>query len=505
MEYDKKFPLSHNQKSLFFMERLISGKPVYNLSAAIRFGAEIDQAILKESMLDLFACNDALKTVFVTEPAGVFQVIKKDMPFSVFNVEKASEAEIMGMIETEKDRPFDLAEGPLVRAVLYQKAEGCIVLIVMHHIISDFWTFAVLLKDLGYIYSQRVLGSKDYRSRITDKPSYELFVQRQEKILAQKTELADYWRSVLSGELPVLNLSTDRKRPPVQSFSGDRVEWTLSTEDSERIARICKQCGIGKHVFLLSVFQLLLQKYSGQDDILVGTLATGRTSLKLSEITGYFINPVVVRGDLSGDPPFRVFLERIKQSALGAFAHKQYPFDLIVKQLELRRDLSVSPVFQALFAYQTLPHFIGSDAAAISAAALNRSAVFDFEGIAAEYIPLAQHTAQYDISLITAELEEGMGLLLEYNSDLFDPETARRMLKHYETLLRSALDEPEKKLSELEILDSEERDMELCAHNRTDMLCEPLCLHQLIERQAEHTPGSLALIFSEVSLTYREL
>ena len=507
IEINQKFPLSHNQKSLFFMEQLIGGNPVFNLSFAVRFGPGIKLDILRESIIDLFRYNDTLKTVFETEHSGVVQIIKKNIAFSipVFNMEGISEAEIIRMIEDEKDKPFDLSKGPLVRVALYQSVSGCILFIVMHHIISDFWTYSVLLQELSYVYSQKVNGSDDYKNRIMSKPSYEIFVRHQEELLARKTELADYWKSVLSGELPVLNIQTDRPRPPVQSWNGGCVQWTLSREDSGRITRLCKQRGIGKHVFLLSVFQLLLHKYTGQNDILIGALTTGRTNLRFSRTVGYFVNPVVTRCDLSEDLKFSSFLERSKQAVLDAFAHKEYPFELIVQQCNPQRDLSRSPVFQAMYTYQTLPRFAGFDISAISAAALNRSAAFDFNGIAMEYIPLARRTAQYELSLIATELEEGIGLLLEYNTDLFDSETIQGMLIHYENLLRSALDGPEKCLSELDILCPDERAQALQTYNHTKMPYEPVCLHHCFEKQARLTPASKVIVFGQQSLTYMEL
>ena len=313
-----------------------------------------------------------------------------------------------------------------------------------------------------------------------------------------------YWQKQLAGELPVVNLPTDRPRPPVQTYRGASHSFRLDEEQTQRLKALAKAQGVTLYMALLAAFQVLLSRYTHQDQILVGSPTAGRTSPEFSGTVGYFVNPLVLRADLSGDPTFEAFLRQVRQTVLEALAHQDYPFAQLVERLQPTRDASRSPLFQVVFALQQAPLLAHQDLTAFALG--ERGAQMNLGGLLVESMGLEQRVAQFDLSLLMAEVDGGLAASLEYNSDLFDTPTIRRMAGHFQTLIESIMATPSQLLSTLSLLTDVERHQLLVEWNNTqaDSPTE-VCIHQLFEAQVERTPGATAVAFQDEQVTYREL
>ncbi|HEY7767794.1 non-ribosomal peptide synthase/polyketide synthase [Longimicrobium sp.] len=489
-------PASYAQERLWFLDRLEPGSSTYNIPVAWRLGGALDEGALERALGEIVRRHEALRTTFADRDGSPVQVIA---PFAGFalSIDDLShladadrEAEVRRRAGEEARRLFDLSVGPLFRAVLLRlDAQDHLLLVSMHHIVSDGWSMGVLLRELSALYEAYREGRAS--------PLAELPVQYADYAAWQREQLQgeslnrqlSYWKARLAGAPRVLELPTDRPRPAVRTHRGATVRTELSAEVLERLEGLGRSEGATLYMTLLSAFQVLLSKYSGSEDIVVGSPIAGRTRGEVEGLIGFFINSLVLRTDLSGDPSFRETLRRVREVTLGAYEHQDVPVEKLVAELQPERSMSHSPLFQVSFALNN------PDAAGTGVAGLRIESAY-----------AGSETAKFDLSLAFVKGARGLTAALTYSTDLFDESTVRRMLGHLERVLEQVAAGGDLRLSELRLLDEEERHQVLEEWNRTQLdYPAESCLHQLFEAQAERTPHAEAVVFEGERLTYAEL
>ena len=489
-------PLSFAQQRLWFIDQLEPGNPAYNNLDAFRLTDRLNVAALERTTSEIVKRHEALRTTFPTVDGQPVQIISQTLsvPLRVTDLSHlpavGREAEAERLVREEAQRPFDLAQGPLLRTTLLRLGEeDHILLLAMHHIVSDGWSGGVLFQEITALYEAFSTGKPA--------PLPELPVQYADYAVWQRGWLQgevlekqlSYWRERLSGAPPVLELPTDHPRPAVQSFRGARQSVMLSKSLTEALRTLSQREGATLFMILLAAFQTLLRRYSNQEEIVVGSPIAGRTRPETEGLIGLFVNTLVLHTDLSGDPSFRELLGRVREVALGAYAHQDVPFEKLVEELQPKRSLSHTPLFQVMFILQNAPRL-----------ALNLS------GLTLKSLEFDNGTAQFDVTLSVVEVAEGLQAKFEYNTDLFDAATITRMLKHFQVLLEGVVANPDQRLSELPLLTEAERHQLLIEWNDTAVeYPRDICLHELFEAQVTRTPEAVAVVFEEEQLTYREL
>ena len=404
--------------------------------------------------------------------------------------EPEREAKAKQLCMEEARRPFDLTRDILLRARLFRLGEADhIFFLNMHHIASDGWSVGLLVRELRALYEAFVEGKPS--------PLPELPVQYVDFAVWQREWLQGevlekqlgYWKKQLEGAPALLELPTDHPRSAAQSYRGALTPWELPKPLLLALGELSRREGATLFMTLLAGFQTLLHRYTGSDDILVGSPIAGRNRTEIEPLIGFFVNTLVLRGDLSGNPSFRAFLGRTREAALGAYAHQDVPFERLVEELHPERNMSHSPFFQVMFVLQNAPW----EAAELA-------------GL--EVTPMLIHsgTSMFDLTLFVREREGVLHAAVEYNTDLFEAETIGRMLGHYQTLLEGIVANPEQRLSDLPLLTSAEREQIVVDWNWTEVTYpRDRCLHELIEEQVERAPDAVAVVFDDKQLTYRQL
>jgi len=489
-------PLSFAQQRLWFLDQLEPNSPSYNIPESLRLSGSLDTAVLERVLKEIIRRHEILRTTFLTVDGQPVQRIAPhlDLPVPLVDLQELPparrEAEMLRLAGEEAARPFDLSVGPLLRVRLLRLApQDHVILLTIHHIIGDDWSTGVLVQEVAALYAAFSTGQPS--------PLPELSIQYADFAAWQRgwlqgevlDEQLGFWKETLRGLPPLLELPTDRPRPPVQTFRGAYETLLLSPELTGRIHAFCKQEGVTLFMAMLAAFQALLARYSGQEDIPIGTPIANRNRADIEPLIGFFVNTLVLRGDLSGEPSFRELLKRVREQSVGAYAHQDLPFEKIVDALQPERNLSHSPLFQVMFVLQNTPR-----------------RAQELPGL--RFSPIEAHsgTAKFDLTLFM--LEEGGRLAgaMEYNTDLFDAATIHRMLVHFHVLLEGILEEPDLPLGRLSILTPDERGQILEEWNRTQADIPALrCAHHLIEDQVRRTPQAAAVVFRDRSLTYQEL
>ena len=488
-------PLSFGQERLWFLEQLNPGLAVYNLLTALRLPADVDEEALERALGEIVRRHEVLRTTFrevdgapvqVVAPVGGFALPVEEVPAPG---EAEREAQARQRASEEIARPFDLKVGPLFRARLLRLgAEDCVLLLCVHHIVSDGWSMGVLLGELGTLHdAYRHGGASPLPEPQVQYADYAAWQreQLQGETLARRLS---YWTERLAGS-PPLEFPTDHLRPAVPTYRGARERMEFSVRLRERLEALARSEGATLFMVLLGVFQVLLGKYSGSDDVVVGSPAAGRTRVELENLIGFFVNTLALRTDLSGDPSFREVVRRVREVTLGAYEHQDVPFERVVAELQPVRSLSHPPLFRAMFILQNLvPPGDGGG------------------GLRARHVEVEPGTAEFDLTLVVfTPGHHGMLATLEYGTDLFEPATICRILGHLERVLEQVADDPDARLSRLELMGPEERQV-LEEWNRTDAeVPDGPCIHHLFEAQAARTPDALAVVFEDKLLTYREL
>ncbi|MFL5542599.1 MAG: amino acid adenylation domain-containing protein, partial [Longimicrobiaceae bacterium] len=490
-------PLSFAQERLWFLDRLEPGNPFYNLPAALRLGGALDVPALERALGEVVRRHEALRTTFAEGGEGPVQVIA---PFAGFALpvedlsaldEGEREAELRRRATAEGVRPFDLAAGPLFRAALLRLGDDDHVLLLgMHHVVSDGWSMRVLFRELSALYAAYQGGGES--------PLPELPVQYADFAVWQREQLRGqaldrqlaWWKERLAGAPALLELPTDHPRPAAQTYRGGRVPVELPPELLERLQALARAEGATLYMVVLAAFQVLLARYAGSDDVVVGSPVAGRTRREVEDLVGFFINTLVLRTDLSGGPAFREVLRRVREATLGAYEHQDVPFEKLVEELRPERSLSHAPLVQVVFNL--------NQAAAPGGGGLPGLRVDDVAGGGA--------VAKFDLSLDLTVTGRGLLGALTYATDLFEPRTAARMLEHLRRVLEQVTEDADAPVSRLRLAGAGERRALLDEWNRTARpFPRGLCIHERFAAQVRERPHAQALAWDDLQLTYAEL
>jgi hypothetical protein len=450
-------PLSFAQQRLWFLDRLEPGNPFYNMPQAIRLSGVLNTKALELALQAIVSRHESLRTIFSYVDGSPVQVISEgtlaELPVNDLTQLPAAERETEArrLASEEARRPFDLSRGPLLRASLLRLAEeDHILLLTMHHIVSDGWSSGILFREFGALYEAFTAGKPSPLPELTIQYADYAVWQRDWLQGAVLEKQLAYWGKQLGGDLPVLELPTDRPRPVVQTFNGAHRSEKLSKELSEQLKALSQREGVTLYMLLLAAFQVLLSRYGGQEEIIVGSPIAGRNRAEIEGLIGFFVNTLVMRTDLSGNPTFRELLRRVKEVALGAYAHQDLPFEKLVEELQPERSLSHSPLFQVMFALQNAP-----------------GRALELEGLRLSPFSFENKTAKFDLEMHVWDGVENLTCSFFYNTDLFDPATARRIMKHYQQLLEGIVAGPEARISDLPLLTPAEQDQLLVEWNNT--------------------------------------
>ncbi|HEX9921540.1 MAG TPA: condensation domain-containing protein, partial [Anaerolineae bacterium] len=486
--------LSFGQRALWFLYQLAPQSPAYNLMHAARLPSDLDAGVLRQAVGQLIDRHPVLRTTFTVMSGEPIQQIHNDPPEGYFEVIDAAgwhHEEINTRLEMMADRPFDLEQGPVMRLQLFENApaangqgQSYILLLTVHHIAVDFISLQVLLYELMTLYQAIKAGTPPSLPDLTSE--YRDYVRwERDKLRADGDTLANYWHNQLghagSGKapLPSLNLPTDYPRPALQTYAGDSYTFELDTILAQRLSDLAKANGTTLYTTLLAAFQIFLYRYTGQDDIPIGTPMDTRSLSQFERVVGYFANPVVLRADLSKNPTFTQHLKQVRQTVIEAVKHRDYPFPLLVDQLQQARDPGRSPLFQVAFAWdQFLPQELTP------------------AGLPVETLAFGQRGSEFDLTLTILNMGGSLKGNLRFNLDLFEPATIQRMVGHLQTLLGGIVAYPEACIAALPLLTEAERHRLLFEWNDTGTdYPSDQCIQQLFETHVERTPQAVAVVY----------
>ncbi|MBD2567296.1 non-ribosomal peptide synthetase [Anabaena lutea] len=489
-------PLSFAQQRLWFLDQLEPNSTAYNIPYRLQIQGLLNISILEKSISEIIQRHEILHTNFISIDGQAKQVITAKNTFSLPLIDLQSLPEYQQKLEVEKiakqesEKPFNLAENSLFRIKILQlNAESHILLVNIHHIIFDGWSFGILFAELKALYTAY---SEGVTLALPPLPiQYADFTLWQRQWLSGEVleSQLNYWERQLGGTLPILELPTDRPRPRIKTYAGATKTFILSPELTANIKSLCQQDGVTLFMTLLTTFKVLLCRYSGQEDVIVGTPIAGRNHREIEGLMGFFVNTLALRTDLSDNPIFRELLSQVKQVCLEAYTNQDVPFEQLVEVLQPERNLSHTPIFQVMFVLQNTP--IGE---------------LELPNLYLTALEPPKQTAKFDLTLL---MEEKNGQLIgewEYNTDLFDGSTIERMIEHFQMLLSGILVTPDQNIWKLPLLTERERHHLLVEWNQTQTdYPQNKCIHQLFEEQVEKTPDAVAVVFENEQLTYREL
>jgi amino acid adenylation domain-containing protein/non-ribosomal peptide synthase protein (TIGR01720 family) len=488
--------LSYAQTRLWFIDQFQPNSSLYNIPAALRLVGSLDVAALEQSFQEIVQRHEALRTNFLTVDGQPRQIIHSETSWTLSIVDgkdlsnQEPETAIAELLQQQSLAPFDLANDCLLRTTLVVLSETeHILLICMHHIVSDGWSIGVFVEELTALYNAYAQGQPSPLSPLPIQYTDFAIWQRnwlQGEVLQSQLS---YWLASLADAPALLSLPTDRKRPAVQTFVGAHQEFTLSAQLTQKLNQLSQEQGVTLFMTLLAAFNTLLHRYSGQTDIVVGTPIANRNKSEIEGLIGFFVNTLVLRTDLSANPSFAALLDRVREVSLGAYTHQDLPFEMLVEALQPERDLGHTPLFQVMFVLQNAP---------VSELELTRLTLSPVE--------IESAIAKFDLTLLMESTPDGLVGLWEYNTDLFDGSTILRMTGHLVTLLEGIVANPETPISQIPMLTAVEQHQLLTEWNNTQTdYPATLCIHQLFEQQVEKTPDAVAVVFDFQQLTYREL
>ncbi len=502
------FPLSFAQQRLWFLDQLEPGSTAYLIPNIYRIRGRLDVQCFEKSLQELIRRHESLRTTFIISANQPVQVIhpvdgrgQTSSLLPVIDLQMLSqeerEAQHRQLARQETRHPCDLANGPLLRFHLLRLigSDEHILLLTLHHIVSDIWSIEILVRELSELYNAFIEGRASTLSALPIQYVDYALWQRQwlgDEVLQKQL---DYWKQQLVGAPAMLNLPTDRPRPSVQTSRGAQQSRLFSSDLLQQLKALSQQENVTLFMTGLAAFQVLLMRYSGEPDILVGTPIANRAQRELESLVGFLANTLVLRTDLSGNPSFRHLLGRVREVAFEAYTHQDVPFERLVEELQLERDLSRQPLFQVFFTLHS------------KMASPFPPEEFQLAGLSCS--PMEESpdcVARFDLSLTLVETEDGLLTGAEYKTDLFDTSTIIRLLDHWQVLLEAIVRDPGQPIETLPLLTESEMHRLLVEWNDTTRtISHDLCLHQLIEQQVEQTPESIAVICGQAALTYGEL
>jgi len=489
------FPLSPAQERLWFLDQLVPGSSAFNLNISMRVQGPLDVSALKKSFIELARRHEVLRTNLKSDNGRPAQVIPPapDVRLKVVHLSDG-EAEARRLAAAEANEPFDLAQDPLLRAVLFQLGErDHVVLVIFHHVVFDMWSAGIFIRELAALYESFVSGQPPRLKPLPLQYADFSVWQRQWLESDDYQNQLDYWKRQLGGELPKFELPIDHPRPPSQTSNGAQQHWNAPKSLADKLNALSSAEGVTLFITLLTAFKTLIYRYTGQPDILVGSLSAGRNRSELEGLIGFFINLQALRTNLKGAASFREALARVRDVVLNAHANQDVPFNKLIQELQPERDLSVGqPLFQVSFSLQNTP---------VPSIRLAKS------DLLLTQFPIAKPIQTFeDLNFFVTETADGITGTVEYNTDLFEPETISRMIGHYRNLLEGIVADPNQSLSALNILTSEERRQLLVGWNETATdYPRTACLHELFEAQVQRTPDAIAVVCGEQQQTYAEI
>jgi amino acid adenylation domain-containing protein len=493
---DRELPLSFAQQRLWFLNRLEPDSATYNIPIALRLNGRLELGALTRAFSEVIRRHEVLRTQFSEENGRPIQVISPAQPvdlaiedLSTFTAD-GSDSVLKRRIAEEANRPFDLSRDPLLRMGLFRLAtDHHVLMLVMHHVVSDGWSLGVLVREVASLY--------DAFTREEPSPLPELPVQYADYAIWQREWLRGeilerqlaYWKEQLAGSTSALELPTDRLRPAVRRSQGAVFRFTVSGQVRAAITALSRREGVTLFMTLMAAWQSLLYRYTGQPDISVGAPVANRTRRETEALIGFFVNTLVIRSNFSDDPDFIQLLRRVRESCLGAYSHQDVPFEKLVEEVEPERDLSRHPLFQVMFILQNAP-----------------TMALELQGLRVNPLEVGATASQFDLTLSMANSDAELSGVLWYDTDLFDEPTIARLAGHFQNLLRVVAEAPELPISRLSLLSDDERRRELYDWNDTEADYDAeSCIHHIFERQAEKDPERVALFFRGRTITYREL
>lgn len=503
---NKVLPLSFAQQRLWFLEQLMPGNPFYNVPCSVRFIGQLDNAALEQTFNEILRRHEALRTTFVMVEGQPAQAIAPalSVPLRLVDLRQlpATEREVAAqqIATQEAQRPFNLNAGPLLRVTLLQLDTADHVLLMnLHHIIADGWSLGVLVREIQALYTAFSSGLpsplEELPIQYADFAIWQLGWLQGEVLADQLT----YWQQQLH-DIPILNLPTDRPRPALPSFRGATQLLELPPTLSQALEALSQQEGVTLFMTLLAAFQTLLYRYTQQDDIAVGSPIANRNRKEIEPLIGFFVNSIVMRTNLSGNPTFRELLARVREVALLAYAHQDLPFEKLVEELQPERDLSRNPLFSVVFALQNAP-----------------MEKLELPGLTLNPWKFDAGTTRFDLEFhlwerseehcgLWGERSQGLSGFVAYSTDLFERATIARMVGHFQTLLEEIVANPNQRVATLPLLTTDERHQLLMGWNDTKAFYgNEVCIHQLFEATVELSPDAIAVVFVDAQLTYREL
>ncbi|MDT9701393.1 MupA/Atu3671 family FMN-dependent luciferase-like monooxygenase [Streptomyces sp. P17] len=484
-------PLSYQQRRMWFFEQVHPGTSTYHMTASWRIGGRLDTAALERSFHAVAARHENLRVRFAVEGDEPVQVVddRVHLPLPVIDLtavaESARAAELQEHVAAESTRPFDLSSGPLLRTTLLRTGEEeHVLVVVLHHIVGDMWSVDLLLKEITVLYRAGGLAAD---ARLPELP-----VQYPDFAVWQRTRPADdrlaHWTRALAGAPTLLELPTDRPRPTAPGHLGAQESLALPADLIAELDRLCRAAGATRFMALLAAFHVLLSRYTGESDTLVGSPVAGRTRAEVENLIGFFVNTVVLRADLADDPTFTELLARVRDGALGAFEHQEIPVEQVVEAVQPRRDPARPPLFQALFVVQN-----------------TSTDPLDLPGLVVEPLDSSRVATEFDLTLEFTESDGEPRATVLYNAEVFHADTMRRLLGHWRRLLRAVVADPGRRVGELPLLDEEERHLSLDLWNATARDHSRAPVHERISRQAALTPHAPAVVFRGRRLDYAGL
>ena len=500
------FPLSYGQQALWLTHQLAPESWTYHVVFSVWIRSEVDLAALQRAFQALSERHPVLRTTYSASQGTPEQKVQTQaqMAFAAIDASDWSQDALSQRLLVEVRQPFDLERGPVMRVrLLTRSAREHLLVLVVHHIAIDMWSLGVLLDELRVLYPAEKTGVPASLPAL--ERYYVDYVRQQADMLAgvEGERLWAFWQQQLAGVVPVLQLPTDWPRPPVQTYAGVTHTFTLSAQLTEQLKALAQAESATLYTLLLAAFDVLLYRYTGQEDILVGAPMANRMQPEYRRVVGYFVNPVVLRAQIVGDASFRAFLGQARDTVRSALEHQNYPFALLVERLQPPRDASRSPLFQVMFVLQQLH---GREELLEYFAPGAEGVKIDFGGLVLEPLALPQQEGQFDLTLEMAEVGESLLGGVKYNTDLFDAATICRMARHLQTLLEGIVANPDQPLAALPLLTATEQQQVLGMWpGRQTTQPQPQCLHQLFEAQVECTPDAIAVVYEAQHLTYREL
>ena len=490
---DGPLPLSFPQERLWFLSQLEGDSATYHISGAVQITGSLDTAALAAALATLVQRHETLRTTFVSPDGQAVQQIHPQMTVPLIQLEESAlPGPLEDWLSQSAQQPFDLETGPLLRLHLVRQQDtGFVLAITLHHIISDGWSMGLFIQELAALYDSHHRGqSGDLPPLPVQYGDYSLW-QRQwlQRETQQTQQQLGYWQTQLAGAPALLELPTDRPRPAVQRFVGDTYRMQLPPRLSQQVTAFSQRQRVTPFMTLLATFQLLLARYSGQRDVLVGTPIANRQQPELEGLIGCFVNTLVLRMQMPAAATVRQLLDQVKATCLAAYSHQDVPFEQVVEALQPPRTLAHTPLFQVMFVLQNMP-----------------MAPLALSGATLQPLEITAQTAQFDLTLSLQEREAGLAASWIYNSDLFEAQTIERMAGHYERLLAALMDDETQSLARLPWLNPAEQQRLLTDWNRT-VADWPLerCLPERFEAQVTRSPAAIALRFEGQTLSYGEL